>query len=167
MLRDKRCYSDIVCEYSQLVYDEFLRKVYGINSCANDQLYENKEDYKLELAIKSSGLLSVAELEESGIKVRDLENVRGYGNLYNVSNNTYITNNYTTTINEYTATGYVHNQVVASSVWTIIHGLGFCPNVTVIDTTGQEIKGQVNYNSDCSVVTITFNSAIAGKAYLS
>ncbi len=32
--------------------------------------------------------------------------------------------------------GYVHIQEVASATWNITHGLGFTPNITVVDTAG-------------------------------
>jgi hypothetical protein len=62
--------------------------------------------------------------------------------------------------------GYVHIQEVASSTWTITHGLGFTPNITVVDTAGTVVEGSYNYpNSD--TVVLTFVGGFSGRAYLS
>lgn len=61
---------------------------------------------------------------------------------------------------------YTHIQGVASAVWNINHGLGFFPNVTVVDSTNREVVGDVQY-VDANNVTLTFAGAFSGKAYLS
>ena len=62
--------------------------------------------------------------------------------------------------------GYVHIQEVASATWSITHGLGFVPNITVVDTAGTVVEGSYNYpNSD--TVVLTFVGAFSGRAYLS
>lgn len=61
---------------------------------------------------------------------------------------------------------YVHDQVSASSVWTINHGLQFIPNITVVDSSGTVVEGSYNYPDENTVIA-TFSSAFAGKAYLS
>ena len=62
--------------------------------------------------------------------------------------------------------GYVHIQEVASATWTITHGLGFTPNITVVDTAGTVVEGSYNYpNSD--TVVLSFIGAFSGRAYLS
>lgn len=63
-------------------------------------------------------------------------------------------------------TGYTHNQVLASSVWTINHGLGYRPAVTSYDTASDQIMGEVDH-IDANNLTITFSSAISGTAYMS
>lgn len=62
--------------------------------------------------------------------------------------------------------GYVYTQNSPSSVWTITHGLGFIPNITVVDTAGTVIEGSYNYVNP-TTVQLTFAAAFAGKAYLS
>jgi hypothetical protein len=62
--------------------------------------------------------------------------------------------------------GYVHIQEVASATWTINHGLGFIPNITVVDTAGTVVEGSYNY-SDLSTVVLTFVGGFSGRAYLS
>ena len=53
----------------------------------------------------------------------------------------------------------------ALSTWTILHNMGKRPAVTVIDTSGNVITGQVVYNSD-QQITIYFTPAVAGTVYL-
>jgi hypothetical protein len=62
--------------------------------------------------------------------------------------------------------GYVHIQEVSSSVWNITHGLGFTPNITVVDTAGTVVEGSYNY-PDSDTVILTFIGAFSGRAYLS
>jgi hypothetical protein len=62
--------------------------------------------------------------------------------------------------------GYVHIQEVASATWNITHGLGFTPNITVVDTAGTVVEGSYNYPNSNTVV-LTFIGAFSGRAYLS
>lgn len=61
---------------------------------------------------------------------------------------------------------YEHVQSEAFAVWTITHGLGFRPNVRVLDATGSTIEGDVAY-VDANQLTITFSLPLTGTAYLS
>lgn len=61
--------------------------------------------------------------------------------------------------------GFVHVQGTPSSEWTIRHELPFTPNVTVVDSTGSEVVGDIHYTSDS--VVISFSGAFSGTAYLS
>jgi len=62
---------------------------------------------------------------------------------------------------------YVHTQNVASSSWSVTHGLGFIPNITVIDSAGSVVEGSYAYSEDGNTVTLSFSSPFSGKAYLS
>lgn len=62
--------------------------------------------------------------------------------------------------------GYVYDQPSPASTWTISHGLGFIPNITVVDSAGTVIEGSYNYPNSNTVVA-SFSSAFSGKAYLS
>lgn len=62
--------------------------------------------------------------------------------------------------------GYVHTQNTPSNTWNITHGLGFVPNITVVDSGGNVVEGSYNYPNNNSVV-LTFNGVLSGKAYLS
>jgi hypothetical protein len=61
---------------------------------------------------------------------------------------------------------YVHNQPTTSSTWNITHNLKMYPSVTVVDSGGTHVMGEVTYNS-LNTVIISFTSPFSGKAYLS
>ena len=61
---------------------------------------------------------------------------------------------------------YMHIQENASATWSITHGLGFVPNITVVDTAGTVVEGSYNY-PNASTVVLTFIGAFSGRAYLS
>jgi len=65
---------------------------------------------------------------------------------------------------------YTHNQSAASATWIITHNLHRFPSVTVVDSGGSVVKGEILYNS-ANQLTLTFyagggTSAFSGKAYL-
>ena len=60
---------------------------------------------------------------------------------------------------------YVHNQTVSTNTWSITHGLGKYPAVSVVDSSDRVVIGQIDYVNNNSL-TITFKSAFKGKAYL-
>lgn len=60
---------------------------------------------------------------------------------------------------------YTHQQLIPATVWTIVHNLGKYPSVTVIDSAGTEVEGDVQF-TDTNTIVITFSSAFAGKASL-
>lgn len=64
------------------------------------------------------------------------------------------------------AATYTHVQTTPATVWTIIHNLGYFPNVTVVDTQGEQVEGEVDFTSGSTVI-VTFSAAFAGKAFLS
>ena len=59
-----------------------------------------------------------------------------------------------------------HVQAVPASVWNINHALGAEPNVTVVDSAGTQVEGEVEY-LDADNVRLTFQSGFSGEAYLS
>lgn len=60
---------------------------------------------------------------------------------------------------------YVHYQDVASTEWTINHSLGKFPSVTIVDSSGNMVIGDVHF-TDTNHLEIYFNAAFAGRAYL-
>lgn len=60
---------------------------------------------------------------------------------------------------------FVHDQAVAATLWTVIHNLGKHPAVSVADTTGKLVFGQIDYTGLDSL-TLTFSSPFSGTAYL-
>ena len=61
---------------------------------------------------------------------------------------------------------YAHNQGSASNSWTIPHNLGFQPNVTILDSAGNIVEGEIAYTNTNSL-TVSFSTSFSGKAYLS
>lgn len=60
---------------------------------------------------------------------------------------------------------YLHDQGIPSNVWTVVHNLGKYPSVTVIDTAGTDVLGEVEY-ININTVKIYFKNAFSGKAAL-
>ena len=63
------------------------------------------------------------------------------------------------------ANGYIHDQGVASAVWTVQHNLNKYPSVTVVDSAENVIICDVEY-IDKNSVRITMTGASKGRAYL-
>jgi hypothetical protein len=60
---------------------------------------------------------------------------------------------------------YVFNQMSASNTWNITHNLGKYPAVTIVDSAGNVVVGEVDYLNTNSI-RVTFIGSFAGKAYL-
>ena len=60
---------------------------------------------------------------------------------------------------------YFHQQTVASDTWVIVHNLNKYPAVSVIDSAGNEVTGEVYYN-DTNTVTVSFKGGFKGSATL-
>lgn len=61
---------------------------------------------------------------------------------------------------------YTHTQTTAASTWSIPHNLGKYPSPVVIDSSGNQVIGLVNY-TNTNALTITFTSSFSGTAHLS
>ena len=64
-----------------------------------------------------------------------------------------------------TQSRYVHIQGVASEIWSINHNLNRPPSVTVVDSAGQVVLGNVIY-IDNNNISVQFSAGFSGKAYL-
>lgn len=60
---------------------------------------------------------------------------------------------------------FIHLQTRAAAAWTIVHGMGRFPSVSVTDSAGSLVAGEVSY-PDENTVEVTFRGAFSGKAYL-
>lgn len=60
---------------------------------------------------------------------------------------------------------YTFDQNIASSTWTITHDLGAFLPVTVIDSSGQTVEGDVEY-VDINTVILSFAAPFGGTAYV-
>lgn len=56
-------------------------------------------------------------------------------------------------------------QDTPASVWTIVHSLGTFPSVTVLDSTGAQVMGDLSY-LDGNTVQLIFSAPFSGVAYL-
>lgn len=61
---------------------------------------------------------------------------------------------------------HIHTQGVSSSSWVIDHNLGFYPNVTIVDSGGSIVEGEITYTNSNSL-TASFQASFSGSAYLS
>ena len=61
---------------------------------------------------------------------------------------------------------YVHDQLSSSSTWTVIHNLNKYPNVTILDSAGTLVIGEIEYLSKNSLM-LRFAAEFSGKGYLS
>ena len=59
---------------------------------------------------------------------------------------------------------FVYVQATSSDIWEITHNLNKYPAVTVVDSGGSVVVGEIVY-IDKNNVRITFTSAFSGKAY--
>ena len=59
---------------------------------------------------------------------------------------------------------YVHTQIAASNTWTITHNLGKNPAITIVDSGGTVVIGEIEY-VNLNLVYARFNGIFSGKAY--
>ena len=59
---------------------------------------------------------------------------------------------------------YTHTQISASNNWIINHNLNKFPSVTVVDSGGTIVIGEISY-ININSVSISFNGIFSGKAY--
>lgn len=60
---------------------------------------------------------------------------------------------------------YIHTQTTPAALWAINHNLNRRPSVTIIDSAGSVVFGDVDYVSD-NIINVTFSAAFGGSAYL-
>jgi hypothetical protein len=60
---------------------------------------------------------------------------------------------------------YTHTQAIASASWTVTHNMGKNPTVAIVDSSGDEVEGEVTYVSTNQLI-ISFSAAFSGVAYL-
>jgi len=59
---------------------------------------------------------------------------------------------------------YTYEQAVASAVWNVTHNLSKFPSVSVVDTGGTLVEGEIQYVDENSAIII-FSSSFTGKAF--
>lgn len=60
---------------------------------------------------------------------------------------------------------YTHDQISSSQEWVIHHSLGKYPSVTIIDSAGTIVIGDIEYESKYKI-TVRFSTNFSGKAFL-
>lgn len=61
-------------------------------------------------------------------------------------------------------THYTHEQMVPSGMWIIQHNLDKFPSVTITDSAGSVVYGEITYK-DKNVVHANFSAGFSGTAY--
>lgn len=59
---------------------------------------------------------------------------------------------------------YIHTQGIASDTWSVNHNLGKYPSVSIVDSSGNSVIGEIQYTS-VNALTIKFIGAFTGYAY--
>ena len=60
---------------------------------------------------------------------------------------------------------HIHNQTVSSSTWSITHNLNKFPSVSVVDSSNEEVIGEVQHTNSNSLI-VKFSAPSSGKAFL-
>lgn len=60
---------------------------------------------------------------------------------------------------------YIHVQMTPSDTWSVLHYLQKQPSVTVVDSGGNTVVGDIYYDTTSKII-IRFSSEFSGKAYL-
>ena len=60
---------------------------------------------------------------------------------------------------------YIHNQSQSLEVWNINHNLNKYPSVTIVDTAGSVVEGEITFIS-LNEIRVAFSSPFSGKAIL-
>lgn len=60
---------------------------------------------------------------------------------------------------------FTFTQGVAATTWSVAHNLNKRPSVSTVDSMETQVEGKVVYVDDNNL-TIEFNAAMSGKAYL-
>ncbi len=63
------------------------------------------------------------------------------------------------------AASYIHTQLQAAAQWHVQHGLNRYPSVSIVDSGGSLVIGNIAYISRNEIV-LTFTSEFSGKVYL-
>ena len=64
-----------------------------------------------------------------------------------------------------TTNNFVFETMVPLDTWNIIHNMGKCPSVSVVNSAGTWVIGDVQYIDNTRLI-VTFQSEFSGKAYL-
>ena len=111
----------------------------------------------------ATGTQGIQGVEGGGVSLQDVEDAIANAALDTTDDLTEGATNKYFTVNR---VSYAHTQGAASNSWVITHNLGFKPNVTVVDSAGNIVEGEITYTNTNSL-TVSFASAFSGNAYIS
>lgn len=112
------------------------------------EIYQQGEPRQIEVVIGDKYPSFLADIKDQNRKISQLSTVESVGSGPVGTNQTYI-----------------YDQIASSDTWIINHNLSSLPSVTVVDSAGSVVVGDVSY-TDGNQIIITFTSAFSGKAYL-
>lgn len=136
----------------------------------NDYLYDNGE---IESAPEFPIIQNIlAEINEFSTKIaefqKDIEEFKDKVNnslvLPSENNGNLIVNGEELKVYDHILETYTHTQRVASELWIVKHKLRRYPSVTVVDTGGNVVVGDVRYEDE-NTVELEFSAAFSGTAY--
>lgn len=130
--------------------------VYGINSDGTCNLYipPDVKNIVTNVANKSGNVLNIGDSVELCAKNGCINNA-----WISIKHKT---NNSGTQAGDKT---YVYHQSVPASVWNITHNLDKFPSVTIVDSAGSVVMGEITYESK-NKLKVTFTAEFGGSAYL-
>lgn len=64
------------------------------------------------------------------------------------------------------ATAFEFAQDIPAGSWTVSHGLGIHPSVTVVDSTNKMVIAGIEY-LDLNTIVVTFSTPMSGKVFCS
>lgn len=141
----------------------FVDSIVGLTG-EEDQLYINKTDGTAYLWKNNE----FVEMENSSIE--DLKNRVTTAEEGIIENSERITTNsikieeLEQEIDQSADKNFVYKQQFASDTWTVVHNLGKFPSITVVDSAGTVVTGEIILQTTEQAV-ISFNGAFSGKAY--
>lgn len=135
---------DLQCKMAEAVHQKYQKDLYSLSACENDYDESQMQEDKLILGLLQSGVICKGKQHVPKVPIL-IGNQVDIDNFHNPS--------------------FTFVQAVATGVWLIRHNLNCNPQIQVRDVQGNSITGQVSYINS-TLVQITFNTLIAGKAYL-
>jgi hypothetical protein len=146
--------------FANSVYVEYRRLNYGIKSC--------RPGTKLYLDEMRKEIIDYYELGNGFTCPTGCSCSTCVGHCHSYTDGCYSDgcNINNTVVNNIFGTSFVWTQSAESTVWTIAHNLGYVPNVFAEDSATADIVGVISV-VNLNTIKITFNTPVAGKAYLS
>lgn len=164
----------LACEIATLTYDEYMIKAYGITSCNINYtrgdliekiLLKQLEDFGMNCADQPKCRTRELELETLAVPARNV--TFPIAPLPNPKNPIDVIFR---EIPVPQAVAFQYIQPFPSAVWVIDHDLCFVPNITLVDTNGNTIDGEIQYltqSNNGGKIQIVFSIPVQGRAYLS